>query len=656
MSKKVPNIVPFLEKLYYIPDTSEPVVLAPSQKAFLEYAFRLDDNNNLKYRNIIYSTIKKSGKALALDTPIRTRYGWKNIVDIVIGDEVYDINGKLSRVSYVSEVFLNHRCAKIEFSNNESIVADFDHAWQVESKIAPKSFIEYIKKEELSHVTLCTTEQLMDIVIYENQFNHRIKLSPLSIQSDESSSVDIKLITEVESVPVKCIEIESESHLFLAGKTLIPTHNTETGAMIAAWYVFSGVAVPMNEVYVLASDFDQAQGRVYKALRRSIEMSPMLMDACTKVQDKIILLKNGTTIIPLAGDYAGAAGSNPGLSLWDELWTFTKENQRRLYDEVTPPPTRKNSLRVITTYAGIKNESELLENIYDKMVKPENRIDLGKFKNTVTGEMTPLLVYEKGDTLCMWEHEPRMPWQSASYYEEQRSSPGFRESAYKRVHQNLWVENECGLEMDEWDKCVDLGKQFEYSQGSVPVSREITIGVGIDAATVKDRASVTSVFRKNGKFWLGQRKYWQPSKEEPLNFENTIEKYVIELNDKYFLCAVYYDPWQMESTAQRLRDKGIPMIPWTQTQTNTIIMCENLLDQLRETNLVLYEDEELTKEAKMISVKEVPARGRRFIKDNPNKKIDSIISLSMACLAASRHAFDWSDFGSQIMMIPLRRQ
>lgn len=33
-------------------------------------------------------------------------------------------------------------------------------------------------------------------------------------------------VQEVESVPVRCIEVDSPSHLFLAGKSMVPTHNT----------------------------------------------------------------------------------------------------------------------------------------------------------------------------------------------------------------------------------------------------------------------------------------------------------------------------------------------------------------------------------------------------------------------------------------------
>ena len=34
-------------------------------------------------------------------------------------------------------------------------------------------------------------------------------------------------VKEIESVPVKCISVDSNSHLYLAGKSMVPTHNTE---------------------------------------------------------------------------------------------------------------------------------------------------------------------------------------------------------------------------------------------------------------------------------------------------------------------------------------------------------------------------------------------------------------------------------------------
>jgi len=43
-------------------------------------------------------------------------------------------------------------------------------------------------------------------------------------------------VVSVESTPVKCIQVDSPSHLYLAGNTLIPTHNTRVGSeMVRKW-------------------------------------------------------------------------------------------------------------------------------------------------------------------------------------------------------------------------------------------------------------------------------------------------------------------------------------------------------------------------------------------------------------------------------------
>ena len=52
------------------------------------------------------------------------------------------------------------------------------------------------------------------------------------------------------------------------------------------------------------------------------------------------------------------------ISVGDELWGFTSEASRRLWDELVPPPTRKAAWRLVVTYAGFIGESLLLEDLY----------------------------------------------------------------------------------------------------------------------------------------------------------------------------------------------------------------------------------------------------------------------------------------------------
>src|SRR4051794_14125347 len=48
---------------------------------------------------------------------------------------------------------------------------------------------------------------------------------------------------------------------------------------------------------------------------------------------------------------------------FDELWGYTSERARRLWDEMITSPARKISCRLTTTYAGFTGESVLLEEL-----------------------------------------------------------------------------------------------------------------------------------------------------------------------------------------------------------------------------------------------------------------------------------------------------
>jgi hypothetical protein len=54
------------------------------------------------------------------------------------------------------------------------------------------------------------------------------------------------------------------------------------------------------------------------------------------------------------------------LVVYDEIWGFESEKARRLYEELTPPPTESSAWILIVTYAGFVGESDLFESIYQR--------------------------------------------------------------------------------------------------------------------------------------------------------------------------------------------------------------------------------------------------------------------------------------------------
>ena len=119
---------------------------------------------------------------------------------------------------------------------------------------------------------------------------------------------------------------------------------TAVNALVSLWWAFC--IQPPDEIIIASNDLDQAVSRVYDAGRGFIERNPTLR-AEAYITRNLITLDNGTTIKAIPSDYAGEAGANQGLASFDELWGFMSERSRRLYEELTPVPTRKNSIRFI---------------------------------------------------------------------------------------------------------------------------------------------------------------------------------------------------------------------------------------------------------------------------------------------------------------------
>ena len=86
------------------------------------------------------------GKALANDTPILTRSGWKNHGDLIVGDEVIGINGDFKKV-----IAVHPKCkldVLVEFTNGEAIQCHENHEWMVYDR-ARRRNREYIAETKV---------------------------------------------------------------------------------------------------------------------------------------------------------------------------------------------------------------------------------------------------------------------------------------------------------------------------------------------------------------------------------------------------------------------------------------------------------------------------------------------------------------------------
>jgi phage terminase large subunit-like protein len=371
-----------------------------------------------------------------------------------------------------------------------------------------------------------------------------------------------------------------------------------------------------GEAFALANDQEQARGRVFEMVRRIIEASPLLKREARLTESRIVFPAFNATITAIASDAASAAGANPTISCFDELWAYTSERSRRLWDEMVPPPTRKVACRLTVTYAGFEGESLLLEELHKRgLQQPQVGKDL----------------YAGDGLLMFWSHDPVAPWQDEKWLSEMRRS--LRPSAYARMIENAFVSAESQFaDLAAWDACV--------LPGLVPLreSKQTHIWIGIDASVKRDStALVACSYNKQAKVVrLIAHRVFTPSPDDPIDFEATVEATVLEWREKFLLRKVYFDPFQLVSVMQRLqRAGGVKVQEFPQTIPNLTAATQNLYDLIASRSLMLYPDAAM-RLAISRAIMHESSRGWRLDKAKQSHKIDVVVALSMAALGAVR--------------------
>jgi phage terminase large subunit-like protein len=365
------------------------------------------------------------------------------------------------------------------------------------------------------------------------------------------------------------------------------------------------------EAYVIANDLEQAQGRVFEMCRRIVEASPLLRSESRFTANRITFEATGATITALASDYASAAGGHPTISVFDELWGYTSERSRRLWDEMIPVPTRKISCRLVVSYAGFEGESELLHELYKRgMAQPQ---------------VGPSLHAGNG-VLMAWHHEPIAPWQTENWLTEMRRS--LRPNQYLRMIEKRFVTTESSfIDLDWWDACVDP------KITPVVTDRSLPIWVGVDASVKRDSTAIVAVTwdETNQKVRVVAHRVFQPSADQPLDFELCVEGTLLALHSRFNLQQAWFDPYQMQASAQRLQREGIEIEEFPQTVANLTEASQNLFDLIKGRNLAVYPDDAM-RLAISRAVAIESSRGWSIAKEKQAHRIDVVVALGMAAL------------------------
>lgn len=392
---------------------------------------------------------------------------------------------------------------------------------------------------------------------------------------------------------------------------------------IATMYATLTFPAPVTS-YVVANDEAQAQERVFDLVAdQARRMGLVASGAAVVSKSSIVFPETGSKIVALPADFAGAAGAIFAVTSWTELWAFRFEGHVRLWEELTPIPGRR-SLRIVDSYAGFTGDAPVLEPLWGRALA-----------GTRLGDELP--VYANGKVWAFIDQgveAQQRAWltddgERDGYYVEQAAS--LRPGTFARLHLNAWQSGEeAFVTAQDWDSCVVAGlTPLLPEQAS-----KFTLSVGVDAATKGDCAAVVAVASDPNGLRLVRHRIWMPRKGEPLDLEETVEAFLLDLRRSgYRIGSVIYDPYQMARSSQTLRKAGLRMVEMPQTSANLTAAGQNLFELIRGRNLSMYADGELRQHA-LNAVAVETGRGWRLAKEKAARKIDGVVALSFACLDA----------------------
>ena len=409
----------------------------------------------------------------------------------------------------------------------------------------------------------------------------------------------------------------------------LPKKNSKStmASMIANFFLFQDE--DYGEILCTANSKEQSSWIIFDKLKKSIQMNPKQLKEVKLFEDVIEVRRTGTICRVIAPNYKTGSGMNPNLVIWDELWAYQLDADRKFWDELCEVPTRKNPLSLVVSYAGF-DEGSLLHELYSKGLKKSDKA-----------------------MFFLWSHKNLASWVTKKYLDSQRER--LRPNTYLRLHENRWTSSESAFVSPEmWDLCVDNNLR--------PILPGFTgkLSIGIDIGYSHDSSSVVGVYREGDRVVLALHKCWVPTKTHKIDIEETVEKYLRELHNLYNVDSFNYDPYQFHRSGISLAKENLPMVEFPQTQDRLIEAGENLYSLVKGRNLIAYQDREV-RDHILKSIAKESSRGFRLIKSKQSDRIDLSISMAMACVKAvnidtSRPRIRWLDEPEKVSVAEARRE
>lgn len=394
------------------------------------------------------------------------------------------------------------------------------------------------------------------------------------------------------------------------------------------------------EMYIIANDLKQADSRVAHYLRRAVLLNPRIKDKC-RISGYRISVPNGSFIEAIPIDPSGEAGGNADQVTWSEMWGANETAKQNMWAEQTIPPGKYGkAFRWIESYAGFSGESKLLYSLYELGVKQGEQLWPDRLYPVTDGDPSPLELYvnRSAGMFCLWNTQPRCPWQTRQYYraEEQILPP----NQFQRIHRNQWTSStETFIPIEWFDAC----KRTEAEWPRIDKSRQAMI-ISMDAGVSDDNFGMTMQFRHPSipsDVCIEKVKKWEP-KNDSIDFQGTEdspgpERILRQWLAEYNVVQVCFDPYQLYDLSTRMNKEGLTWFkPFS--QGNDRLLADSQTRNLFRDRKIWHRGEKDLREHVQNADAKVDEQDHkiRIVKRANKLKIDLLVTISMGSFEVLR--------------------
>jgi len=469
----------------------------------------------------------------------------------------------------------------------------------------------------------------------------RLKARPARSRNERNYIVGI---TPVASVPVRCIQVDSPSGLFLAGEGFTPTHNTALIAGIMLAHLVGPEAKQNSQIVSGARSREQA-GQVFNYASKMVQLSPTLSGLVRIVPSgkRLIGLARNVEYRALSAEGTTAHGLSPVLAILDEVGQV-KGPQDAFIDAITTAQGAHSAPLLIAISTQAADDADLFSQWLDDA---EKSADPRIVSHVYAAPKDAGLLDKKGwraanPALSIFRNLDDLAEQA-----KQASRMPSAENTFRNLCLNQRVSTVSPfISVDVWKSCGGLVMEY----GSAPVWCGLDLSSRTDLTALVMVGRIAGVWHVTPHFWTPEQGLMERAKRDRSPYDVWVRQGYLHTTpgatvDYEFVAqdigailgmmdvrAIAYDRWRIALLQKELDALGItlPLVEYGQGYKDMSPALDTLESELLNARMAHGMHPVLTMCAANAIVAKDPAGNRKLDKHKATGRIDGLVALAMA--------------------------